>query len=200
MATPKYKTYKTYANAVIGKKIDMDGAFNNQCADLFKHFQIAQTGKSVNCGPTGCAYGWWKDQKKKVCALGFDAIKNKKKLQAGDWIIFKESPTSPYGHVGMVYKIKSTGLAVELLDQNHNGRLDAVGIYGMNLGTFYGAFRLKKWAKSSVEKSIVYTVKRGDTLSWIAKQYNTTVKAICKLNPNIKNPNIISIGQKVKVK
>lgn len=40
-----------------------------------------------------------------------------------------------------------------------------------------------------------YKVKSGDTLSKIAKQFNTTVSAIQKANPErIKNINRISIG------
>src|SRR5690606_15241043 len=45
-----------------------------------------------------------------------------------------------------------------------------------------------------------YTVKKGDTLSHIAKRYNTTVKNLVKLNPSIKNPNLIFPGQKIRVK
>lgn len=44
-----------------------------------------------------------------------------------------------------------------------------------------------------------YTVKSGDTLSKIAKKYNTTIDNLVKLN-NIKNPNIIHVGDKLKVK
>lgn len=39
-----------------------------------------------------------------------------------------------------------------------------------------------------------YIVVKGDTLTDIAKRYNTTVQAICQRN-NIKNPNIITVGQ-----
>ena len=39
-----------------------------------------------------------------------------------------------------------------------------------------------------------YTVKKGDTLSAIAKKYGTTVKAIADQN-KIKNVNLINIGQ-----
>ena len=45
-----------------------------------------------------------------------------------------------------------------------------------------------------------YTVKKGDTLSHIAKRYNTTVKNLVKLNPSIKNPNLIFPGQRIRVK
>lgn len=48
------------------------------------------------------------------------------------------------------------------------------------------------------EKQVVYTVKKGDTLEKIAKKHNTTITAIAKLN-NIKNPNLIYVGQKLKI-
>jgi len=48
--------------------------------------------------------------------------------------------------------------------------------------------------------SLIYVVKKGDTLSHIAVKYNTTVKDILKLNPEIKNANLIQIGQSIKVK
>ena len=46
---------------------------------------------------------------------------------------------------------------------------------------------------------IEYTVQKGDTLSKIAKEYNTTVEAICELNPEITNPNLIYVGQVIKI-
>lgn len=42
--------------------------------------------------------------------------------------------------------------------------------------------------------TIAYTVKKGDTLSEIAKEYGTTVNEIASLN-NISNPNVIYVGQ-----
>lgn len=44
-----------------------------------------------------------------------------------------------------------------------------------------------------------YTVQKGDTLSKIAKKCNTTVDALQKLN-RIRNPNLIHVGQKLRVK
>ena len=43
-----------------------------------------------------------------------------------------------------------------------------------------------------------YTVKPGDTLTAIAKQYNTTVAKLVKDN-NIKNPDLIFAGQELIV-
>ena len=44
-----------------------------------------------------------------------------------------------------------------------------------------------------------YIVKKGDTLSGIARKYNTTYQKIAKDN-NISNPNKISVGQKLIIK
>ncbi|MBD8007724.1 N-acetylmuramoyl-L-alanine amidase [Bacillus norwichensis] len=43
-----------------------------------------------------------------------------------------------------------------------------------------------------------HTVKKGDTLSGIAKKYKTTVNELVKIN-GIKNPNLIKVGQKIKL-
>ena len=43
-----------------------------------------------------------------------------------------------------------------------------------------------------------YTVQRGDTLSAIARRFNTTVSALASLN-NIKNVNLIYVGQVLKI-
>ena len=45
---------------------------------------------------------------------------------------------------------------------------------------------------------VVYVVKKGDTLGEIARKYNTTVSRLANLN-NIKNPDKIYIGQKIKI-
>ena len=44
----------------------------------------------------------------------------------------------------------------------------------------------------------VYVVKAGDTLSAIAKKYGTTYQKLAQYN-GIANPNIISVGQKIKI-
>jgi flagellum-specific peptidoglycan hydrolase FlgJ len=49
------------------------------------------------------------------------------------------------------------------------------------------------------EEPQVYIVKKGDTLTAIAKKYNTTVQNLVKLN-NIKNPDLILVGQKLRLK
>jgi GH24 family phage-related lysozyme (muramidase) len=49
------------------------------------------------------------------------------------------------------------------------------------------------------EYIIKYTIKKGDTLSEIALAHKTTVDRLLKLNPTIKNKNLIYIGQVIKI-
>ncbi len=44
-----------------------------------------------------------------------------------------------------------------------------------------------------------YNVQPGDSLASIAKKYNVTVEQLIKWN-NIKDPNILTIGQVIRVK
>ncbi|MCY7835188.1 N-acetylmuramoyl-L-alanine amidase [Bacillus haynesii] len=53
-------------------------------------------------------------------------------------------------------------------------------------------------SKKTEKSATTYTVKKGDALSVIAKKYNTTVKTLQSLN-NIKDPNKIYVGQKLKI-
>ncbi len=45
----------------------------------------------------------------------------------------------------------------------------------------------------------VYVVQKGDTLFLIARRFGTTVGAILKVNPEIKDPNLIFPGQKILI-
>ena len=90
----------------------------------------------------------------------------------------------------------------------------------LNAGDYTGAAKeFPRWNKSSgfvlngliarrkAEKELfeekpvetVYVVKKGDTLSKIAQKYNTTYQALAKLN-NIKDPDKIYVGQKLKIR
>lgn len=44
-----------------------------------------------------------------------------------------------------------------------------------------------------------YTVKAGDTLTAIARKFGTTVEALLKANPQIKNPDLIRVGEVIKI-
>lgn len=113
---------------VIGRKIDVDGVYGNQCVDLF-HYYCNKVGVPYANTVTGWAGGLWthrKDHYKKY----FDLITDFNKLQTGDWI-FTTNPE----HVAMWYDGK-------MLGENQDGKLHAVDLRPFN-GKFLGAYRLK---------------------------------------------------------
>lgn len=63
----------------------------------------------------------------------------------------------------------------------------------------HDGFAKKDKTKQVSSKPVVVVVKSGETLNKIAKDHNTTVDKILALNKSIKDPNKISIGQKLRV-
>jgi nucleoid-associated protein YgaU len=58
------------------------------------------------------------------------------------------------------------------------------------------------WVEAKQEEpttSIYYTVQKGDSLYKIAKNNRTSISKLVELN-GIKNPNLISVGQKLRVR
>lgn len=49
-------------------------------------------------------------------------------------------------------------------------------------------------------KPVYHVVKRGDTLGGIAKKFGIKLDDVIKRNPQIKNPNVINVGQKIRIK
>lgn len=64
--------------------------------------------------------------------------------------------------------------------------------------TKYDNFKDSAPVKEAENAETVYTVKAGDTLSGIAAKYGTTYQKLAEYN-GIANPNIIHIGQKIKI-
>lgn len=123
--------------------------------------------------------------------------------KGGDWILYDWSDSGGGDnvggpdHVGTVDKVSNSKIYV--IEGNKS---NAVGerIIAVN-GRYIRGFVTPKYsamAKSKTSSTITYTVKRGDTLSAIAKKYGTTVKAIAAEN-GIKNVNLIYVGQKLKI-
>lgn len=87
-------------------------------------------------------------------------------------------------------------LAEEVLDgkwgngSDRKARLTAAG---------YDYNAVQDAVNEKLSKPVYHTVQSGETLSYIASKFNTTYTAIAKLN-NIKNPNMIYAGQKLRVK
>ena len=61
------------------------------------------------------------------------------------------------------------------------------------IGTAGGGYKIYQLNTKS------HSVKSGDTLSQLAKKNNINLKKLLKANPNIKDPNKIRVGQKIKI-
>ena len=64
----------------------------------------------------------------------------------------------------------------------------------------YDYYAVQAKVNELLKKPVYYTVKKGDTLSSIARTYKTTVAKLKSLNPAIKDVNKIYVGQKVRVR
>ena len=82
------------------------------------------------------------------------------------------------------------------------------GVYGeerfTKLATLgYDPVKIQSMVDAIKAKEVIkpeyYTVKRGDNLTKIAKKYGTSVAKLVSLN-DIKNPNLIYVGQKLRVR
>lgn len=66
------------------------------------------------------------------------------------------------------------------------------------LGSLYDEVQAEVNKILAGNKEVTYTVKAGDTLSEIAKKYNTTYQELARKN-NISDPNKIYVGQVIKI-
>lgn len=105
---------------------------------------------------------------------------------------------------GMTYYKVKQGDTLAMIAKNYKVSKD--GIKRVSFSTIANPNKLKAGEILLLPKANVpgsssaktYTVKKGDTLSRIAKAFGTTVASLQKKN-NIANPNKIFIGQKLKI-
>ena len=124
--------------------------------------------------------------------------------KVGDWILYdwddsgRGDNVGGPDHVGIVKNATKTKITVI---EGNKGNKSEVGIREIPVnGRYIRGFATPKYSAMAKSKTtITYTVKRGDTLSAIAKKYGTTVNAIAAEN-GIKNKNLIYVGQKLKIK
>lgn len=127
---------------------------------------------------------------------GFVRVSN---LRPGDIVRYGSNYGGGYGHIGL---IDDTGA---FLDQN-GARVLAVNRMSSPFSGINAIFRPTKKFNVKTPKpskpkpaSNIYIVRSGDTLGAIASRYKTSVAHLAKLN-NIKNVNVISVGQKIRIR
>ncbi len=104
-------------------------------------------------------------------------------------------------HVGFVVKIAGSSITVIEGNYNHSVRYRKITVNGKYIRGYcvprYGT-SLSDSQKIHYTSKTSYTVQAGDTLSEIALNFNTTVDKLVRLN-NINNPDLIYIGQQIKI-
>lgn len=105
------------------------------------------------------------------------------------------------------YKVK-TGDTLSAIAAKHNVRLDSIQqVKYFNIGDFNKIKsgdililpgQTKPQPQPVQSMPIYHKVREGESLSVIAKKYNTTVLRLANIN-KIKNPNIIQLGQVLKI-
>lgn len=133
----------------IGKKIDVDGRYGNQCVDLFKYYlsKIGYPNSTRAIGGTGYADELWKRRDALGYNVYFDYVTDISKLQDGDWCLWSfGSRTCPNSHVAM-FRLNNGNGTGTFLGQNQGGRLESVDQRNFSYDGIIGALRLKQPAK-----------------------------------------------------
>ena len=98
-------------------------------------------------------------------------------------------------------KIEANSLTIGQVRDVINGKYGNGEARKKALGELYEIVqkRVNEILKGSTVESITYRVVKGDNLTKIAKKYGVTVNYLKNLN-NIKNANLIYVGQIIKIK
>ncbi len=182
-----------FRNATIGKCIDTDGAYGSQCWDLGNLFWQNYAGRSFNTCGTGAAKGtiqngcWQRN-----AGNEFDMVWDKNQIKAGDWVIFGGGQ---WGHVGMALGGNNDGY-VALLGTNQGGGWCSGGgsstnQINMNLSSFIGAFRPKKYNSVASKPAAPATHKAVDETiisAVIGGQYGSGNDRVARLQAAGYNP------------
>lgn len=123
-----------------------------------------------------------------------------KKAKAGDLVIYNWKPTEKhYSHVGIVKETKSSSIVSIEGNTTSGVKKNCVAQKTRNKKYVAGVVLLPYVEEKPKDTKVYYIVKKGDTLTKIAKKYKTTVKQLASWN-KIKNVNLIKVGQKLRVK
>ena len=112
------RPYKDFAQKRQGKRVDYDGAYWFQCADLAKQY----ISEALEFGKIG-ALGNAKDMPKSPFFANWEKIKGMKNLMQWDIIIRSQWP---YGHVAIVDHVLNG--KVYVLEQNGSGKDSGSGL------------------------------------------------------------------------
>ena len=170
---------QSFASAVLGQCVDVDGYYGSQCWDLMSAFWHNYTGRTLTTCGTGAAKGAIADGCwQKNAGNEFTMIWNPAEVQAGDIAFYS---TGAWGHTGMAMGTFNNGYFT-LLGENQGGDTcpgggSSANIINLSTRDFIGAFRPNIYIPPEPkpepqpepveDKCKIRTVKKGDTLGAI---------------------------------
>ena len=98
--------------------------------------------------------------------------------------------------------LKSSTLLKKLNKGDYTGAANELLRWNKASGKVLAGLTRRRKAEKALflkQSATYYVVKKGDTLSAIADKYNTTYQQLASIN-NIKNPNLIYVGQRLLIK
>lgn len=193
------------------KQVDVDRAFGPQCWDLVAAYSRELVGTPIGNplptrpGGNGSArdvYEKFIDPLPKYYRRY--AYRPGGVPQAGDVAVFSGFLPGSYGHGHVSIVLSANAKSFVSFDQNWGGNYahKVAHNYGYVLGFLRPVKNIKAAQTKPVPtpKPIYYTVRRGDWLSIIAARFKLSLRQILRLNPRIKNPNLIYPNQKIRVR
>ena len=180
-------TPEAFKNATLGRCVYANNYWGAQCVSLSRVYWWSYADRDVSTCGTGMAKGMM-DCADENAGDDFEIHWGIAGVQAGDWIIWG---TGTYGHVAMALGPQS-GNYVTVLGENQGGRPcegggAATNIINLNVNGVIGYYRPKAYIKPAPtpeptptptptpsEDTIVYTVKKGDTLGQILRDSGYT--------------------------
>ena len=147
----------------------------------------------------GVVYSWVDEDGTRRKERG--SIKNSKWTHHGKatrWVEYeKETPQEEPKQY--VYYVKS-GDTLSSIAKANNMSLAKLVSYNPQIKDINKISVGQKIYLSSDTQEEYYTVQRGDTFSGIARKFNMSLNKLSGLNPDIKNINLIHVGDKIRVK
>jgi LysM repeat protein len=204
-------TIENWIASAVGRNMNPDGAFGNQCVDL-----VDQYGQDIFGVPWPKSVGGVNGAKGLLDAapdaywirINNDLTKPNQIPMRGDVIVWGGDASNVYGHTAVVESADTT--FVHVIQENGNFNWLPAGRATLRYsqhgtGTVTGWLRprpekvLAPPAPPAARKPTQCIVTKGDTLSTIAKQFGTSVNTLIALNKGrytslASNPNVIEPG------
>lgn len=122
-----------------GKAWDMDGAYGDQCWDLWAKYVLSEgLDFDYGCAPDGYADFVYKKYEKSGASKYFAKI-SKSDIQNGDWLFWNKGSSYPDSHVALLVKDNGDGTGLCLTQSRGNG----TRLLNLNLDVLGGFRRIR---------------------------------------------------------